>query len=155
MLPITTEERAAIDLRIPAKLAWQFSEHVFQVSLVRELRLLQSQHPEIRWLHAVPNGGHRNKATAGKMKAEGQRTGVPDLSLPVPRYHHGRIFHGLWIELKKAGGVPSPDQWEWLLHLHRAGYAAHVVNDPSTARKLVTDYLSLTPLITPPIVLDL
>ncbi|RYD24756.1 MAG: VRR-NUC domain-containing protein [Verrucomicrobiaceae bacterium] len=97
----------------------------------------------LRWLFAVPNGGHRGKASAGKMKAEGQRTGVPDLSLPVPRVAGGRTFHGLWLELKKTGGAPSEDQWDWLTHLHRAGYAAHVVNDPDTARQLITDYLSL------------
>ena len=144
ILDITPEERAAIDCRVPAKLAWRFSEHVFQVSLVRELKMLRGSYPDLRWLHAVPNGGNRDKAAAGKMKAEGQAPGVPDLSLPVPRAHRTRIFHGLWIELKKAGGCPSPDQWEWLLHLHRSGYAAHLVNCPIVARKLVTDYLSLS-----------
>ena len=148
---IGPEERAFIDRRLPESQAWRFSEHVLQVSLVRELKLLRSQYPEIRWLHAVPNGGHRTAAAAGKMKAEGQQIGVPDLSLPVPRIASGRVFHGLYIELKKAGGCPSPDQWEWLLHLHRSGYAAHVANDAATVRKLVTDYLSLPPApFTPP-----
>lgn len=138
-------ERSTIDLRVPIGKAWRFSEHVLQVSLVRELHLLRSQYPEIRWLHAIPNGGHRGKAAAGKMKAEGQRTGVCDLSMPVPRIVGARIYHGFYLELKKQGESPSAEQWEWLIYLHRAGYAAHVANDRETARKLVTDYLSLSP----------
>ncbi len=141
---ITPAETDFIDRRLPAAKAWRFSEHVFQVSLVRTFKLLRPQYPDLRWLHAIPNGGNRDKVAAGKMKAEGQQRGVPDLSLPVPRIASGKVYHGLWLELKKAGGCPSPDQWDWLLHLHRSGYAAHVVNDPETARKLVTDYLSLS-----------
>lgn len=140
---MTEAERFFIDRRVPAAQAWRFSEHVFQVSLIRELKLLRSQYTDLDRLFAVPNGGHRGKVSAGKMKAEGQRAGVPDLSLPVPRIVEGKIYHGLWLELKKGDGAPTPDQWDWLLYLHRAGYAAHIVNDPHTARSLITSYLSL------------
>ena len=34
----------------------------------------------LKWIFAVPNGGHRAKSVAGKMKAEGAKAGVPDLS---------------------------------------------------------------------------
>ena len=71
----------------------------------------------------MPNGGHRNKATAGKLKAEGVRAGVPDLMLLYPR--HG--YHGLVIELKVGHNVATREQNEWLtlvesggiLYLHR------------------------------------
>jgi hypothetical protein len=49
--------------------------------------------PEARWLYAVPNGGFRHKAVAGKMKAQGVRAGVLDFNLDVARggYHGLRI----------------------------------------------------------------
>jgi len=142
---MTDEERAFIDRRLPAARAWRFSEHVLQRSLVRTCKLLRAQYPHLARLFAVPNGGQRHKAIAGQMRAEGQQSGVPDLFLPVPRIGGGRLYHGFWLELKKAGNAPTAEQWDWLLYLHRAGYAAHVANDPETARKLLTDYLSLSP----------
>src|SRR4051794_30465888 len=40
--------------------------------------------PQLKWLHAVPNGGERSKAVAGMMKAEGVKPGVADIFWPVP-----------------------------------------------------------------------
>lgn len=134
-----------IDLRVPAAIAWKESEHALQKHIIRRCALMSGRYPDLEWLHAIPNGGHRSKAAAGKMRAEGQKKGVPDLCLPVPRRAGDRLYHGLYLELKKAGGAPSEDQREWLLHLHRSGYAAHVANDPDTAVKLILDYLSLSP----------
>jgi hypothetical protein len=33
------------------------------------------------YVYAVPNGGHRNRAVAGKLKAAGVTPGVPDISV--------------------------------------------------------------------------
>ena len=44
-------------------------------------------------LFAIPNGGHRHKAVAVKLRAEGVCAGVPDLM--VPEAHGG--FNGLFI----------------------------------------------------------
>ena len=42
------------------------------------------QHREISaLLYAVPNGGYRNAREAARFKAEGVRSGVPDLCLAV------------------------------------------------------------------------
>ena len=49
--------------------------------------------PDIDLLHAIPNGGHRNKATAGQLKAEGVKRGVPDIFLPVPKKRLSRTLH--------------------------------------------------------------
>jgi len=134
---ITPEEREAIDRRLPSARAWRYDEHSFQRSLFAEMKLREGMHPELRRLYAVPNGGHRSTAAAGKMKAEGQKTGVPDICLPIARGG----FHGLYLELKAKKNSPSEDQWQWLLELHRGGYAAHVANDINTARDLILQYL--------------
>lgn len=69
--------------------------------------LPQAPVPELKWLHAIPNGGKRDAATAALMKAEGVRVGVADVFLPVAR----KGCHGLYIEMKKIkDGRISPEQ---------------------------------------------
>ena len=51
--------------------------------------------PDDAELFAVPNGGHRNAAVAGKLKAAGVRSGVSDLVLI------GRNRLVVWIEVKR------------------------------------------------------
>lgn len=127
------------------------NESSHQMALIRWSEYAVATHPELRWLHAIPNGGYRTKATAGKMKGEGQKPGVPDLFLDVAR--HG--FHGLRIELKTpriAGikgvshaiqhGVLSVDQKEWLEHYIVEGYAAHVAYGWEEAKNIILEYLA-------------
>ena len=49
--------------------------------------------PDLDLLHAIPNGGHRNKATAGRLKAEGVKRGVPDISC-------GRVEYTLLLYIR-------------------------------------------------------
>ena len=67
------------------------TESVEQQSLFRWAAYQSGKYPELKLLYHVPNGGSRNKAEAGRFKAEGVKAGVPDLCLPVPRGE----FHGL------------------------------------------------------------
>lgn len=60
-------------------------------------------------IFAVPNGGHRGKVTAMRLKAEGVTRGVPDLYIPEWR---------LWIEMKRQkGGRLSKEQVEVMSYL--------------------------------------
>lgn len=56
--------------------------------------------PELRLLYHVPNEGQRSMATGGRLRAEGLKSGVPDLCLPSA---HGQ-YHGLYIEMKRTQG---------------------------------------------------
>lgn len=56
----------------------------------------QGRMPELEYLHHVPNGGKRDKATATALKRQGVKAGVPDIVLPAVRAG----YHGLYIELK-------------------------------------------------------
>ena len=71
-------------------------EHQEQCALMDWARLSEKRYPELKWLFAVPNGGKRSKAVAGKLKASGVKPGVLDLNLPVRR----GLFTSLWIEKK-------------------------------------------------------
>lgn len=62
--------------------------------------------PELKWIHAIPNGGKRGdtKETAArqgnKLKMEGVKTGVADLCWPYAST--GKIpFAGLYVEMKR------------------------------------------------------
>ncbi|MCY1278189.1 VRR-NUC domain protein [compost metagenome] len=89
-------------------------------------------------LAAVPNGGHRNKATAGKLKASGVRAGVPDLQLLTPR--HG--FAGLIIEMKRVkGGQLSQEQADWLAWLNAQGFCAVICKGFEAAQATIKGYL--------------
>jgi hypothetical protein len=80
--------------------------------------------PELQLAFHIPNGGSRNKAEAGKLKAMGVKAGVPDIFLPVAR----GPYHGLFVELKrpadltKSVGTVSTKQEAWLRALQEQGY---------------------------------
>ena len=114
------------------------TEHDEQASLFREAMLRSAQDPRWGLLLAIPNGDLRSKATAGKLKAEGVRAGVPDLFLPVA----SRGMHGLWIELKRAnGGRVSPEQEGWAKALIGQGYCVVVCYGADEAIQQIRGYL--------------
>lgn len=88
--------------------------------------------------HAIPNGGHRHKKTAARLKAEGVKAGVPDLFVAEPR----GAFHGLYLEMKRrAGGRASPAQVERVRELRTRGYAALFCRGADEAWAAVELYL--------------
>ena len=113
-----------------------------QQTLIRFCQLHVTRYPDLAWIYAVPNGGHRSKRTAGRMKAEGVRAGYPDLALDVARGG----FHGLRIELKrrrKSASRVQSRQTEWHERLKSQGYAVHVCHGWEAARDVLLAYLAL------------
>ena len=99
---------------------------------------VRARYPELRWLMAIPNGGFRFKAEAGRLKASGVKRGVPDTMLPVVRLP----YYGLWLEFKKPGvGRLSVEQRGWIDYLNSAGYLAVVVDDWELAARRIISYL--------------
>ena len=116
------------------------SEHLEQCRLIAWCDDVADQYPDIDRIFAIPNGGHRHKAVAGRMKAEGVKAGVPDLFLPVPR----GIYAGLFIEMKYGTNKPTENQREWIEYLARCGYLAQVCNSFDSARRLLIDYYEVS-----------
>lgn len=114
------------------------SEHQEQKALFAWASLAEGRWPELGLLYAVPNGGHRHKAVAARMKAEGVKSGVPDICLPVARGG----YHGLYIELKTVRGQVSNAQRQWLRRLQAQGYRVAICRGWEAARKFIEDYLT-------------
>ena len=103
--------------------------------------LQKGKHPELGLLYAVPNGSFRHKATAGRLKAEGVKAGVPDVVLPVARGN----FHGLYIELKRQKNSQTSDaQKDWIDALNAQGYLAIICRGWAEASDAIMQYLTAT-----------
>lgn len=108
-----------------------------QIAVFRWAALEESTYPALRFLHHIPNGGQRDKATAGRLKAAGVKRGVPDICLPVPLGGYA----GLYIELKAGKNRPTPEQREWLSALTQFGYFAVVCYGFEEAVATITKYI--------------
>ena len=114
------------------------SEHAEQCALFDWAARMESHYPELRLLFAIPNGGARHPAVAKKLKAEGVRAGVSDIMLPVARGD----AHGLFIELKAAGGRATDKQKQWIYDVQQEGYHAFIEYGWQAAAVTILQYLT-------------
>jgi hypothetical protein len=113
-------------------------EHQEQCALIRWAKAQSAAMPELKLLFSIPNGGARHIRVATKLKAEGQRAGVPDLFLPAARGD----YHGLFIEMKKQkGGTVSENQKQWHSDLIAQNYRVAVCHGWDMARETILEYL--------------
>lgn len=117
------------------------SEHAEQCALMEWVRWWTPRLPALARLYAIPNGGQRGKAQAGKLKAEGVRKGVLDLALPVAR---GGWF-GLYIEMKAKDGRLTPEQRAEITALALDGYLGLVAYGMQEAVQIIEWYLAKQP----------
>lgn len=101
------------------------TEHEEQRELVQWYR--QSYRGSL--IFAIPNGGKRGKAEAGRLKAEGVTPGVPDLFIPELQ---------LFIEMKRTqGSSVSADQKAVMALLESAGYVCAVCKGKESAQAII------------------
>ena len=111
-------------------------EHNIQRACIRWFRY---QYPNMHHnLFAVPNGGWRDKVTAGKMKAEGVLPGVADLILLKPNAR----YHALLLEMKTRSGSQSKVQKQWQQLITADGYKYVVCRSLDDFMAEVKAYLS-------------
>lgn len=115
-------------------------EGLEQAALIKELEL---RLPAVAALiYHVPNGGHRHKLVAIKLKGQGVKAGVPDLVLPMAR---GGYF-GLYLEFKATApndAAVSASQHAWIRRLNEQGYLAIVCRGHFDAMEQIRSYLRL------------
>ncbi|MBF8703035.1 VRR-NUC domain-containing protein [Pseudomonas putida] len=110
-----------------------------QAALMKEIQLRYPEAYEL--LYHVPNGGHRLKEVAAKLKAQGVKAGIPDLVLTMAR---GGYF-GLYIEFKATldPAPVSPSQQACIRRLNDQGYLAVVCQGHFDAMECLRAYLAL------------
>lgn len=116
------------------------SEHAAQVAIFAWAAANTDRLPELALLYAIPNGGARHRAVAAKLKAEGVKAGVPDISLDVAR----GVYHGFRGELKHGKNKPSAAQLWWLDQLQRQGFYCTVQWSAKSMIREIERYLSLS-----------
>jgi hypothetical protein len=90
---VNDRKGSAVEAR-PAKRRSGEADHqkfVFDV-----LELNERKYPFLKWIYAIPNGGHRHPAVAGQLKAQGVKKGISDICIPIPKDK----YHGAYIEMK-------------------------------------------------------
>ncbi|MFJ3487749.1 VRR-NUC domain-containing protein [Pseudomonas sp. NPDC090202] len=115
-------------------------EGLEQAALMKELALRLPHVFDL--IYHVPNGGHRHKATAAKLKEQGVKAGVPDLVLPMAR---GGYF-GLYVEFKATppnDAAVSTSQHGYIQRLTEQGYLAIVCRGHFDAMENIRAYLKL------------
>lgn len=132
--------RSSTAQRCRAKLPNEPTEEQEQATVMAWAARNERRYPALSLLHHIPNGGLRHKATAAKLIAQGVKSGVPDLCLPVPC----RGYHGLYVEMKRRtrGKVSESQQW-WLDQLKAHGYRAVVCRGADEAIAEITGYLGV------------
>ena len=107
------------------------TEHEEQRELVAWFR---RQYEGVR-IFAIPNGGARSMATAGRLKVEGVSAGVPDLFIPAWR---------LWVEMKRTkGGSVSAEQRDWIAYLEGCGYTCMVAKGADQAKEKILGFVPI------------
>jgi hypothetical protein len=114
------------------------SEHQHQAALFEWAHHQERVYPELSLMFAIPNGSYKSKAAAAKFKAEGLKSGVPDVCLPVARGRYSSLF----IEMKDGNKKPTENQVEWLTRLGQWGNCARICQSVDDAIKTLKWYLS-------------
>lgn len=116
-------------------------EHEEQVRVVSWCNLMTDRGcGDYDLIYAIANGGARSKATAGKLRAEGVKRGVPDLCLPVQRGGYGALY----IEMKREkGGQVRKTQSDYMDRLTRAGNKCVVCHGAEEAKAAIRNYMSM------------
>lgn len=110
-----------------------------QTTLFQWAALMIHRWPELRLLHAIPNGGSRNPIEARHLKEQGVKAGIPDIFLPCARGE----WHGIYIEMKRRkGGRVSDEQREMIRLLIEQGYKAVVCYGWEEAKNVIVEYMN-------------
>lgn len=118
-----------------------------QIALFTWIDAHKAQHPALAWAFHVPNGEWRHPATAGRLKAQGQKAGVPDILLPCLAHdaEADRDYVGMAIELKRAdrSNHTTPEQDDWLAWLDSQEWRSVVCYGAAEAIRVIKEYLGM------------
>lgn len=127
----------------PEDLARSGSEHGHQTALF--CWASTSNIPELKWLYAIPNGFYATAKSKAAMKAEGLKSGISDICLPVSQRSIGNTvrYCGLYIEMKRktSNAGLSNEQLKFSQFIIGQGYKFKVCYSWIEARDAILEYL--------------
>jgi hypothetical protein len=97
--------------------------------------------PLTEWLYAVPNGGKRNAREAARLKAQGVKSGVNDLVLPIA----SGGFGGLYIELKVGKNTLTDSQLDFHQRAREGGQCVATCWTFEKAIQVISGYMLKAP----------
>ena len=115
------------------------SEENEQTCLFRWAEFAEVQYEELKLMYHIPNEGKRSRIAGARLKAQGLKSGVPDVCLPTA--HGGYI--GLYIEMKVKPNKPTENQKQWLRKLREQGHLTAVCYSWEEAKQLIEQYIKL------------
>ena len=115
------------------------NEHNSQAAFIRWCALQEKRYPELSLVYAVPNAAKRSLRLAYYLKAEGMKSGIPDICLPYPK----PPYAGLWLEFKHGKNKSTPSQLIWQAKLRAAGHRVEVVYTVDEAIRVTKEYLNI------------
>ena len=124
-------------------------EHPLQVDVIAwaDDPATLPEFPELKTIFAVPNWfGANTKQQGARAKAEGRRSGMPDLCLPSPRRaseRGPRVYGALYIEMKDESGTVRRSQRDRIAALRAAGNRCEVAMSVDAAKAIIIHYLGL------------
>lgn len=122
-------------------------ESTLQAKLMARCRKAEADNPDFFWVYSYPAGltlGYRRDASgrvyspqAVKAKAMGLKKSLPDVVIDLAKggYRKG------WIELKRPGEKPTPEQREMHELLRAKGDWVGVADDLEAAWEMLCGYL--------------
>jgi len=87
--------------------------------------------------YAIPNGVSKSKFAQAIFKYTGLISGVPDLLVCKRNKQYG----GLYLELKHAQNILSPNQRAFIKKLMENGYQCEIIRSLKQAQKVIFGYV--------------
>ena len=133
-----TIDMTYIDKRIkPTTKGWPGTEQSLQKETAKIIKkvLFNAGLPQLAF--HVANERKASVQQHARLKLQGVLGGVSDWIVLVPR----QGFHGLVVELKKAGEDAKPEQKDFMNGAADQGYLVVLINDLDTFRNVIEEYL--------------
>lgn len=135
-------EQAAIDARLKAEEQMEIDNNKYKSEDQHQAAVVKwfwNKHKEFRGLLYHNFNNPRNRIQGAQLVALGLMKGNPDLTLALPRGG----FAALYLEMKKPGQKPRPEQVKQMDRLKSAGNKVEWADNAEAAVEIIEKYLSL------------